>query len=414
MLQIYGAVRQKDRKMNAVGIVSEYNPFHLGHLFHVEKIRESEGENTVILSALSGDFIQRGEPAVFSKYARAEMAVRCGVDLVAELPAVYSLRSAEGFAEAGVSILHRLGAGVLSCGTEMAEKGEAEEIAALLLSEDFEQTLRKRIRTSPGESYASMREKCVRSLIGEKAEILRNPNDILAVEYLKSIRKNGYAMRFLPVKRIGPAHDTLSSGPVRSAREIRGLLAEGKDISSFLPEKVFNILRREIEAGRGPVAIESLEQALLSRLRILTAEDFVCTEDCDEELAERILGAVLTRPGAETIFLAAKSRKYTLARVRRVCFCAALGITERMQKQEAPFIRVLAASERGCQWLKELKNASPDVPVLLKPADARRIGEKSGEFMKFLSMVHDFYALAYENREDRLCGMDYRESPRIL
>ena len=400
--------------MNAVGIVSEYNPFHLGHLFHVEKIRESEGENTVILCALSGDFVQRGEPAMFSKYARAEMAVRCGADLVAELPAVWSLRSAEGFAEAGVNILHRLGASALSCGTETAQTGEAEELAALLLSEEFEQSLCEQILARPGEAYASVREECVRSILGEKAEILRSPNDILAVEYLKSIRRHGYAMRFLPVKRTGSAHDALSAGPVRSAMEIRGLLAEGEDVSAFVPEEVFHIIRKESKAGRGPVSAKNLEQALLARLRGLNAEDFLRCEDCDGELAGRILQAVRTKPSAEVLFLAAKSRKYTLARVRRVCFCAALGIEAGMQKQEPPFIRILAASERGCQWLKERRKTAPEVPVLMKTADARQFGEESRVVMEILSAVHDFYALAYESPEDRVCGMDYRESPRIL
>ena len=405
---------ERQGKMNAVGIVSEYNPFHFGHLFHLEKIRKIEGEDTLILCALSGDFVQRGEPAVFSKYARAEMAVRCGADLVAELPAIWSLQSAEGFSEAAVSILYRMGATALSCGVESVEEQEAEAIASLLLSSEFERKMKERILAAPEEAYAFVREETLRSYIGERTDILRNPNDILALEYRKSILKHSYPMRFLPVKRTGSAHDSISEGTVRSAFDIRNMLSGGKDISRFLPEESCRIMKRETEALRGPVFLNNLEQALLARLRSMTAEDVLQCGDCSRELSERIIAAVHAQPYPEEVFLAAKNRKYSLSRVRRVCFCAALGIKSQMQKTQPPYIRILAANEKGCQWLKERKKTAPGLPFLMKPADVRLIGRECKCAMELSSKIHDFYALSYRSREDRVCGMDYRESPKIL
>ena len=398
--------------MKAVGIVSEYNPFHLGHLRHLQMVREHFGEETVIVCALSGDFVQRGEPAVFSKAARAEMAVCCGADLVAELPAVWSLQSAEGFSDAALSILCKLGVSALSCGAEDPE--DILPVAEALLSKGFEQRLRLHLCENPGESYAAEREAVLRELIGDQAAILRRPNDILAVEYARTIRRKGYAMDFLPVQRTGAGHDASSEGTVRSALDLRGRLENGEDIAPFIPEPAAAVIRRETEAGRGPVLPKNLEQAFLALLRAKNEKDFLTVSDCDAALAARITGALRRSAFLDEVYTAAATKRYTLARVRRVCTCAAMGIPQELQREEPPYLRVLAANERGRRWLKELGKAEPELPLLTKPADAPTLGEKPAEAMALSSRIHDLVALAYRDGADRVCGMDYRISPRIL
>ena len=230
--------------MNAVGIVCEYNPFHLGHFHHLKKARECTEEGDVIICALSGDFVQRGEPSVISKFARAETALRCGSDIVIELPSVWALQSAEGYAASALAILSALEITALSFGVETPDFSALKEIAELLSTQIFEETLSAAIKDRNGRSYPAVREEVLRSFIGEKAEHLKQPNNILAAEYMKVSQKNSYGFRFLPVQRTGAEHDSVSSGLVRSASEIRSMILNGGDVSAYVPEESFRIIRR--------------------------------------------------------------------------------------------------------------------------------------------------------------------------
>lgn len=397
--------------MDAVGVVAEYNPFHLGHEYHLKQVRNRTGEGTVIVCVLSGDFVQRGEPAAFYRLARAEMALDSGADLVVELPAMWSLRSAEGYAEAAVSILRDLKVEALSCGVETADESALREVPELLLSAAFEKAFQQNLKLRPGESYASVRQQVLRDLAGTKADLLSTPNNILAVEYRKAILKSGYEMAFFPVERTGVQHDGHSEGQVRSASQLRQMLAAGQDICPHLPEETGKIILREIRAGNGPVLLQDLEQGLLARLRERGPEDLTAAGDCDADLAERIHRAVAEKGSFEEVLSAAKTKKYALSRVRRVCMLSALGVRREDIPDRPPYIRLLAANGRGRLFLKERRKAFPELPLLAKPADAPALGETSGRMMELSSRIHDFYVLANADPRKRRCGMDYRESP---
>ena len=214
-----------------VGIVCEYNPFHLGHRKQIDSIREKFGANTGIICAMSGNYVQRGHPAVFDKTIRAEAAIRCGADLVVELPVTTSLSSAEGFAAGGVAVLSRLCDG-LCFGAETADLRQLLGTAEALLSEDFPKLLRRELDT--GRSFPAARQAALEKM-GLPGAILESPNNILAVEYCKAILRQSSPMQPLPIFREGSYHAKEAHFENPSATSLRIRLQNGLEISEYLP-----------------------------------------------------------------------------------------------------------------------------------------------------------------------------------
>ena len=231
--------------MGTVGIIAEYNPFHTVHAYQLAEA--AKGADGVIV-ALSGDFVQRGDAAVFSKFARAEAAVRGGASLVMELPLPWCLASAEGFARGGVGLLYSTGlVDTLSFGSESADISRLTAAADALETENFREALRRELKS--GASFAAARQRAVSFITGENiAAVLNDPNDLLAVEYIKASRTLGTDMAFCPVLRKGTGHDGEGS-----ASALRTRLAKGEDIFSDIPRGAAEVFKREIAAGRGPV-----------------------------------------------------------------------------------------------------------------------------------------------------------------
>ena len=202
--------------MNVAGIVAEYNPFHNGHAYHIEATRAALGEDTAIVCCMTGDFVQRGEAAVYSKYARAEAAARCGADLVFELPLQWSVSSAEGFARGAVGLLGALGAvKYLSFGSECGETKPLETLAFALLDPNMDGEIKSEL--AEGVSYAAARQRALARSVGELSTILDTPNNILAVEYIKAIYNLHLEMQPITVPRYGSEHDGAGEGNMRSA-----------------------------------------------------------------------------------------------------------------------------------------------------------------------------------------------------
>ena len=330
--------------MGTVGIIAEYNPFHTGHAFQLAEA--AKGADGVIV-ALSGDFVQRGEAAVFSKFARAEAAVRGGASLVLELPLPWCLASAEGFARGGVGLLHSTGlVDTLSFGSESADISRLTAAADALETETFREALRRELKS--GASFASARQSAVSDIAGENiAAVLNDPNDLLAVEYIKASRTLGADMAFRSVLRKGTEHDGEGS-----ASALRARLAKGEDIFSELPPSAAEVFKREIEAGRGPVTAESLRLPLVSRLRFLPAERFSALPDATEGIENRLREASRWELSPEYIASAAKSKRYALSRLRRMVLSAALDVEKGMADGTPPYIRVLAMDEKGKELLR--------------------------------------------------------------
>ncbi|NLV85941.1 MAG: nucleotidyltransferase family protein, partial [Clostridiales bacterium] len=327
--------------MKITGIVAEYNPFHKGHRLHIEETRKKIPD-TAIVCVMSGDFVQRGEAAIFSKHARAAAAVRAGADLILELPLPWALSSAEGFARGSVGILGALGAvSYLSFGSECGDLGILNALATAIMDPMLDAKLKDRLST--GISYAQARQEALSEEIGSLADHLKSPNNILAVEYLKAIYSQRLRIEPITITRIGAGHDA-SGG---SASSIRGMIKTGEGINSYVPREVLEVMNRETAQGRGPVFMDDLESALLSRLRMLSLEDFQSIPDAGEGLGNRLFAATREEVSFDGILSAAKTKRYALSRLRRMCLCAALGIKEGQADEIPPYARVLAANERG-------------------------------------------------------------------
>ena len=250
--------------MAVAGIIAEYNPLHRGHLYQMEATRAALGADTAILCVMSGNFVQRGEPAVLEKHARAEAAVRCGADLVVELPTPWAAATAETFARGAVSLLHA--AGVVDCisfGSESGDLIPLQHIAEALEDPDFPEILQI-YRMVPGRPFAAARQMAVADLTGPvTAERLSQPNDILAVEYLRALRRLDSAIRPLAIQRRGPGHDAPEEGGGISGLALRRLMISGGDPAPYLPRPMADIFRREAAAGRAPASLEAAERAVL-------------------------------------------------------------------------------------------------------------------------------------------------------
>lgn len=399
--------------MDVIGVVCEYNPFHRGHEYHLMMSRRALGGNTPVICVMSGDFVQRGEPAAFSKFARAEAACLCGADLVVELPLPWSLSSAEGFARGSVALISALGATHLSFGSETGEVEPLETITEVLLDPFMTAEIKKELSGNASLSFAAARQKVLERHIGELSEQIKLPNNILAVEYIKAIYELDLDLRTMTVQRFGSGHDMSGTKGPKSASELRGMLAQGRDVSEYIPENALKVFLRETENGRGPLTSANYENALISRLRMLPEEIFETLPDSGDGLGRRLFAAVQKEPTVNAVLAAAKTKRYALARLRRICMCAALGIKEGMNKGIPPYARVLAANARGCELLKAAKDRET-VNIVTKPASVRTLGSECTELFAAGASAHDLFVLGYRAEKDKKGGEDWRTGPKIV
>jgi len=394
--------------MKVIGIIAEYNPFHNGHKFHIEESRKAVSRDSAVVCVMSGDFVQRGEAAIFSKYARAEASVKGGADLVLELPVPWALSSAEGFARGAVGLLGKLGCvDYLSFGSECGDIKLLGTLATALMDPALNEAIKRELDT--GISYAEARQNAVAKDFGSLSEYLETPNNILAVEYLKALYQQRLRIEPMTLRRKGAGHD-MEGG---SASDLRKMLMLEKSVKHFVPRDAAGIYQREAEQGRGPVTMESLEIAVLSRLRMLKESDFSELPDAAEGLGNRLFAAAGEETSLDAVLSAAKSKRYALSRIRRMCMCAALGINKGRAEGAPPYARVLAANKTG-QALLKLISESSSVPVLSKPAAVKELSGECKELFKLESSAHDLYVLGYSAKEERRGGADWRASPRIF
>jgi predicted nucleotidyltransferase len=362
---------------------------------------------------MSGDFVQRGEAALYDKFARAEAACRCGADLVIELPLPWCLSSAEGFARGAVSLLASLGATHLGFGSESGEIEPLRELAQALGDPGLIGEIKALLAEDGSLSFAAAREKALRARLGGAAELLRRPNDILAVEYLKAAEELAPDLKPLPVLRVGAGHDQADEGEGPcSASELRRLIRAGERVEDEIPAEAAEVYRREREAGRELAELSALETALLSRLRMLDREDFRALPDAGEGLGDRLWRAVQEESGLEEILAAAKSKRYALARLRRMVLCAALGLRAGERRELPPYARVLALDGRGRELLRGLDESRP-LTVLTKPAQVRKMSPRCEEVFSLGAAAHDLYVLGRPAGERRRPGEDWRRGPWI-
>ena len=362
---------------SAAGIVAEFNPFHRGHEALIRSARASGAEYVAVV--MSGDFVQRGAPALVSKWDRAEMALRCGADAVFELPLPWAMAGAERFALGGVFLLAQIGCTRLCFGSESGSAETLARTASLLLSPEFSQKLKQELQT--GVSFARARETAVRALAGEEAaSLLRTPNDTLGVEYLKAAQTLGVRLESFPFQRVGAGHhDVIPDGEFASATAIRRLVRCGGNWEPFVPQEAAAVLRRAIGRGACPADISRMERAILARLRVMERDDFASLPDVSEGLEHRLFAAARAAGSLEEYYSLVKTKRYPLARLRRIVFSAFLGLTAEDGRGLPPYLRVLGFTDRGLFFLREAKRTG-NLPVLSHSSDLLHL-DKRGRVM---------------------------------
>lgn len=334
--------------MKTVGIICEYNPLHLGHKKQIDRIRAEYGEDTAIVCAMSGNFVQRGAPAIIDKTARAKAAVACGADLVLELPVTGALSSAEGFAASGVRTLAPI-CDTLCFGAETAQPDALLSAAQALLREDYPPLLREELDT--GKSFPAARETALNRM-GVDSGVLSKPNDILAVEYCKAILSQQAEMEIYPIHRQGSYHALAVDAENPSATAVRNLMLIAHNWRSCVPGNARTFLE-----GEPLHSTAAGEKAVLARLRTMTDADFEALPYGSEGLWRKLMHCARRENTLEEILCATKSKRYTRSRLDRMVMCAFLGITADMLAMDVPYTRVLAFSSRGRAILNAAKKS---------------------------------------------------------
>ena len=388
--------------MDAVGVVCEFDPMHLGH---ERLLRQAKADTGLpVVCAMSGNYIQRGGMACLNKFARAEMAVLCGADLVVELPTPWAMATAERFADGGVSLLAGCGVKHLYFGSECGDIAALDAAAEALLREEFQADILRELQT--GLSYAVARQAALEKRIGGSASLLSQPNNTLAVEYLKAIRRRELPLSAATVRRTDGGHHGAAS-----ASQIRKLLGRGEYDAAFalMPPAAAGILGREMKKGLAPADPARLETAMLSRLRLMDEADFAPYDGGGEGLYRRVYRAVQAGVSLGDILTRATTKRYPIARVRRMLWAAFLNLEP--PPAEIPYIRVLSATEAGRKLLRQMQHSG--VPVLTKAADVGRLGPAAQALFTREARRTDVFALACPINPS-VCGEDWRHTPVMV
>ena len=332
--------------MKVTGIVCEYNPLHLGHR---KQIRFLKDRGDAVVCIMSGNFVQRGHPALFDKSLRAEAALACGADLVLELPITCALSSAEGFAAGAVRFLSVLCDGICF-GAETDDLSRITNTARALLDPAFSPALRAQLDT--GKSFPAARQAALEEM-GLDASLLASPNNILAVEYCKAIFAQGSPLAPVLIHREGGYHDTLPDPENPSATAIRAAIAAGEAWESYVPEAAAalfqNAPRHSLSAG---------ERAILGKLRTMTDSEFEALPYGSEGLWRKLMHAARREATLEAVLESVKSKRYTRTRLDRMVMCAFLSISQEILETPAPYARVLAFKDTGRALLAKTKKTA--------------------------------------------------------
>lgn len=391
--------------MKIAGIIAEYDPFHNGHAYQIAKTKDAGAE--AVIAVLGGEFTQRGEPAWCSKYLRAEAALKCGADLVLEIPLPYAVGSAERFAEGGIKVLDALGCvDMLSFGSESGDVGKVMNFAALFEREDYIEAYKKAL--SEGISSAAARQKAAEIIAPELAAVAANPNDTLGAEYCKWLLRLDSKIKPSTVKRYGAGHgeaSVLKSG-IASATYLRSF-DEPEDIFPFVPYKVYELLAKGYREGKLPFDGKKIEPAVLAVLRMMCEEDFAKVPDCGAEgLYHRVFDAVQQATSLDELYELIKTKRYAMSRVKRIVSSAFLGLDSSVLKNsELPYIRVLGMNDVGAAVLKEAKTAGCSLPVSASLADLAKTSETAAYFAMLESRAEDLWQLGLP--KPGRCGLAY-------
>lgn len=395
--------------MQIIGIISEYNPFHNGHAYHIQKIRYSFGPDSGIICIMSGNWVQRGNAAILDKWTRASMALEGGADLIIELPTLWAVSSAETFARAGISLLEATGLSpTLSFGSESGCLAPLSEVASFLSSKEYKETLHTFL--SLGDSFPLARQKAANQHLDIKiAELLRYPNNTLGIEYLRAIHELSSSITASTIQRTGVHHDSASpQNTFASASLIRQkLLSNEMDgLSRYVnKDSYFKLSNRPL------YSLSYCTRGVLARLRTMAPSDFLLLPDCKEGLDHRLFRAAQSNTNLNELYHAVKSRRYTHSRIRRLVLWAFLGLKERDRPEFPPYLRILGMNSRGQEILKKMKH-SATMPIITKAAHAKQMPNTEAALFQLEAQCTGLYELCCAKLSES-SHSEYRSNPVI-
>ena len=374
--------------MGISGIIAEFNPLHNGHKYLIDR---AKNDGNTVVCVISGNFVQRGDTAIVPKFARAEMSLISGADIVVELPTPWAMSTAQNFALGAISQLLTFGIDSLYFGSECSDIEELFKIAQILSSEEYQNKISS--SSNKNITFAALRSQIVSSILGYKTEILNSPNDTLAVEYICAAKKLNADIRFIPVKRVGAGHnDTDSSNEFSNATLLREAVLSGNVnyIKKYMPIESANIL------VRSPISnIERLDTAIISRLKLLNKDDFNSLPDISEGLENLLYNKIRTSMTYSGLLAELKSKRYTLARIRRLILSAFLGIDKKYFLTEPPYVRLLGFKQSAIEVL----NKKAYKPVISKISQINDLDLTSKELFNLENKINEIYALSLDQPE---------------
>lgn len=398
-----------------LGIVTEYNPFHNGHVLHLNESKKITNADFTI-AIMSGNFVQRGETSIFDKWSKAEMALKQGVDLVIELPTIYAISSAENFAQGAVKILSTLGIiDYLSFGSEIGEIKALNDVAEILYKEpkEFSDLIKNQLRS--GLSYPKAREIAMTMYFGNSpkyTDVLQNPNNILGVEYLKALKKYKSPIKALTIKRNYSDYNssTVKKG-IASATAIRTMISNGKNIHSVVPFESYEIIEKLMDNGEYVPSLKVFEKEIIYILRKMTMLEIASLPDVTEGLENRIKTAANSSNTLEELISKIKSKRFTQSRIQRILLYALIGITNKdmeMSKRTLPYIRVLGFNKHGKRIISSIAENNPKAKIVVS---VKRFLENNKDPKLQTMMAKDIaatniYTLGYKNQKG-IANLDY-------
>lgn len=401
---------------NVVGIIGEYNPFHNGHKYHLEKSKQ-EAKADYSIAVISGNFVQRGNVSLINKWDKASMALANGIDLVIELPTIYSISSAENFAYGAVKILNSLNVvDYISFGAESCNLEVLEKFADILYKEPTEYVSLLKHELSMGLAYPKARENALLMYLNnirKYANVLSNPNNILAIEYLKALKKLKSPIKPIAIKRINVGYNDLGvNNNFASATAIREMIKSNKPagMSKLMPANSYRILYNSILKGHYVKDLSNFEKEILYTLRKMSIKEIANFPDVSEGLENSIKNAANSCNTLDEFMNIIKTKRYTATRIQRILVYALLGITKSDMKDSfktSPYIRVLGFNNKGKDLISVLSHSNPNLNII---TSVKKYID-SNPNKNLLSMLNtdinatNVYTLGYE--KDSWANLDY-------
>ena len=406
-----------------LGIIAEYNPFHNGHLYHIAKSKQETGAQYAI-AIISGNFVQRGNTSIINKWVKARMALLNGIDLVIELPTIYSISSAENFAEGAIKIFNSLGiVDTLSFGMEANDISTLNNIANVLYNEPKEYITILSHELKKGNSFPKARENALLMYLNDikrYANVMAGSNNILGIEYLKALKRTKSAINPIGIRREKVLYnDKYIVDEFASATAIRKMLLTKQlnDISKVMPRSTYLLLGDELKKGHYVIDISRFEKEIIYTLRKMTAEDIEKLPDVSEGLEHSIKNAADSCNSLEELINIVKTKRFTQTRIQRILLYALLGIDKKqmeMSKKITPYVRVLGFNNRGKELISEMMSLNPKLNVVtsVKKYIDTIANKNLKEMLEKDILATNIYTLGYY--ADSYSNLDYTNKIEIL